>query len=239
MTFLIPRSPDTPLIRLSITRIGDETLAELTGKCTAEEAQASLRHSRNHRRLQFFQGRLSTRALLPPGNWRIGVDSQGRPMSMNAAGAPGPDLSISHSGVWVAAAAVEHGRIGIDLETPRPGRDVQGIAGRFFSEGERKVVAEEGEAALLAFWTMREAVSKLSGNGVAEALGLDGTPFPLGRNSSCSGGDWVLAHRDCDVFQIAVAWSASPLPPEAARMLEATLDKAVADQGRTSMPGPP
>ncbi len=219
------------MIRLSLTRIGDETLAELARKCPQQDVTDSLRHSRKQRRAQFLQARRIARTLLPPGDWRIGADSQGRPVVMGEAGEPGPDLSITHSGDWVAAATSEHGRIGIDLETPRPGRDVQGIAERFFSRAEQEAVAQAGESALLAFWTMREAMAKLRGGGVAEALGLDGAQFPHGRNSSCSGGDWALAHRSLGDVHIAIAWSAATLPPDAAGILEATLN----DQGRTSI----
>lgn len=123
----------------------------------------------------------------------------------------------------------ERGRIGIDLETPRLGRDNQAMAEAFFSPAECNAVAAEGERALLAFWTMREAVAKLSGEGLAAALAQDGTMLISGRNSICFGQGkdlpWVLAHRDLGAYHLAVAWAPDPLPPDTAQILMRAMDQ--------------
>lgn len=129
---------------------------------------------------------------------------------------PGPDLSISHSGQWVAAALAEDGRIGIDVETPRPGRNAVGMAQAYFSQAEVKVVEAEGEPALLAFWTMREAIAKALGGGLSLALALKGDDLIFGRNAGCAGmfqgQSWVVAHLDRGTVHMAMAWT-QPVPP--------------------------
>lgn len=198
--------------------------------CLGADRAASQHHCHEHRRLQFLQGRRSARDLLPAGQWRIEADPDGRPLVLAEDGSRGPDLSISHSGAWVAAALAERGRVGIDVEIPRHHRSPQAIADSYLSAAERRAVAMDGEPALLAFWTMREAIAKLSGGGLAAALALDGAALPLGRNACCGGAEWVVAHRDCGAFQIAMAWSASPLPDQAAAMLAAALDAALRER---------
>lgn len=159
------------------------------------------------------------RGLLPPGCWQFGAEPSGRPLVVDGEGAPGPDVSFSHSGDWAAAAISFHGRVGIDLEVPRPGRRYLAIAEAYLSEAERRAVAAEGEAALLAFWTMREAVAKLGGGGLAEALSLDGTGLAEGRNGTCRSDSWVLAHRDFGPIHMAVAWAGGNSVPAAGDLL--------------------
>ncbi len=163
------------------------------------------------RRRQFLETRRLARSLLPPGRWDIGADKDGRPLILPAGAG---DLSLSHAGGWAAAALVGGGRVGIDIEVARAGRDVRILAERFLSPAECRVVAAEGQPAFLAFWTMREAVSKLWGRGLAEALALDGSILPAGRNSRCAGlsqgRPWVMAHRQLGEVQLALAWA----PPD-------------------------
>lgn len=165
------------------------------------------------RRRQFLEARHLARTLLPPGFRQIAADDHGRPRVLPAGAG---DLSLSHAGGWVAAALAEDGRVGIDIEVGRAGRDVALLAERFLSPAECRVVAAEGQPAFLAFWTMREAVSKLWGRGLAEALALDGSALPDGRNSlsfgQSQGHSWVMAHRQVGEVQLALAWA----PPDSA-----------------------
>ncbi|WP_173980334.1 4'-phosphopantetheinyl transferase superfamily protein [Magnetospirillum sp. UT-4] len=161
--------------------------------------------------------------MLPPGAWRIEADADGRPLVVGGDGSRGPDLSLSHSGAWVAAALAGQGRVGVDVETLRPGRDARGIADAWLSQPERRAVAAEGQGALLAFWCMREAVAKAIGGGLAEALGLDGAILPEGRGGSCGTSTWVVAHRQAQDLHIALAWSGPGLAPGRCRWLEDVL----------------
>jgi phosphopantetheinyl transferase len=183
------------------------------------------------RRLRSRHARILAASLLPPGDWDIVADPDGRPLVQGGDGGRGPDLSISHSGEWVAAAVSEWGRVGIDIETNRPGRDARAIADSYFSGPERQAVTQEGETALLAFWCMREAIAKVTGGGVAAALAIDGSDLVGGRDAVCSGRfgpyPWMVAHRRRGRFQIALAWS-PPRPHDGLPdLLSRVLDQAL------------
>ena len=180
------------------------------------------------RQRQSQLARQTARLLLPPGAWTFESEDSGRPRIMSPDGQPCPDLSISHSGPWVAVALTHWGRLGVDVEVPKQRRDAKALAEAYLSPAELRAVTEDGEPALLAFWTMREAMAKLSHGGLAEALALDGARFAEARNANCSGRQnglpWVLAHRETACFHISIAWMAEHLPPRAAEMLEAALE---------------
>lgn len=99
------------------------------------------------------------------------------------------------------------------------------MARAYFSPAEIEVVAAEGESALLAFWTMREAIAKMSGGGVPEALAVDGTALLEARNCTCSTADWVVAHRTQGGIHLAVAWSVPS--PDVGPMLSGMLTNAL------------
>lgn len=179
------------------------------------------------RRRQFLHGRMLAHRLLGPGRWAIDAGPDGRPRALAADGRPGPCLSISHSGRYAAAAAAEVGVVGIDVEVARHRRDCLALAEAYLSGNERRMVAAEGETAFLAFWTMREALAKMRGGGVSEALSLNGIAFPQGRNAAIAAADWVVAHRERGGLQVAVAWSAPSLPSGAAERLGAALESAL------------
>jgi len=96
--------------------------------------------------------------------WR---GSSGRPVSN-----PPVDLSMSHGGGWVAAAASRQGRVGVDVEAPR---DVSAaLARRCLSSPElawldRASGAGERQDRFVQLWTAKEAYLKAIGTG----LGLD------------------------------------------------------------------
>ncbi|MCM1188046.1 MAG: 4'-phosphopantetheinyl transferase superfamily protein [bacterium] len=85
-------------------------------------------------------------------------------------------FSLSHSGDYVLC-AVARQEIGADLQRLQP-VDAEKLARRFFSESERLALERcesGGERQKLFFelWTRKEAYSKLTGEGVAAALGRD------------------------------------------------------------------
>ena len=170
--------------------------------------------------------------LLPAGEWTIGAEANGRPLVIDGQGRAGPDLSLSHSGHWLAAAVCPRGRVGVDVETPRPGRDRAGLARAWLSAAEQARVAAEGEAALLAFWTMREAIGKLSGDGLALALAVDGAALAAARDGVCQGANgtlaWTVAHGRREGLHLALAWAAEHPAPWHGPALAALVERALA-----------
>ncbi|MGW2182051.1 4'-phosphopantetheinyl transferase family protein [Streptomyces sp. NPDC001732] len=98
---------------------------------------------------------------------RCGDPTHGRP---HVPGAPF-DYSVSHSEEWLLIAVVGSGRVGADLDTVAPYRDVDGLARIALTSAERRahagLPAEGRRAAFLTAWVRKEAAMKLDGHGLA------------------------------------------------------------------------
>lgn len=141
--------------------------------------------------------------------WRIERAPDGRPLAVAPDGKPGPDVSVAHSGPYAIAGVAMAMRIGVDIETPRPGRNWRAIAEAYFSADERALAEARGEGGFLALWTLREAIGKAAGGGMARALSLDGVPLPSAVGDaarlSVDGTPCVVAQRGIGPVQLAVA----------------------------------
>jgi hypothetical protein len=132
------------LRRLALGRGGDAARASLAGTALALRALSELLGRRvNAAEIVCAQGE-KPRLVLPA---RLAVASGGAAGARALPGAtmPGtePDFSISHSGPWVACAAIGDGRVGLDLEV---------------GTGDR-----------VAQWVVREALLKATGEGLRAA----------------------------------------------------------------------
>lgn len=86
------------------------------------------------------------------------------------------EFNLSHS-ASLALIAVARGRqVGVDVERQRPLSDVDGLAERVCTHEERVWLAAtpstEREGAFLALWTRKEALAKMTGDGL-RAIGRD------------------------------------------------------------------
>ena len=84
------------------------------------------------------------------------------------------DFNLSHSeNVLVLAVALDR-RVGVDIEVVQPGVDVLAVAEAQFTAGElawlRALPPEHQRPAFYRFWTRTEAISKVSGQGIASPL---------------------------------------------------------------------
>jgi len=79
-----------------------------------------------------------------------------------------PDFSISHSGDWLWLAVGEP-TLGLDVEQQRPRRNLQKLMAHVLSALELAWVAAQDDelGAFYRLWTLREAVLKASGRGLA------------------------------------------------------------------------
>jgi 4'-phosphopantetheinyl transferase len=87
--------------------------------------------------------------------------------------ADAPELSVSHSGRWVAVAAHLGGPVGVDVEQVR-GLDAEGLSRLVLAPDEWRALADlPGEARTTAFvrlWCRKEAVVKSTGDGLRANL---------------------------------------------------------------------
>ncbi|MFD2264641.1 4'-phosphopantetheinyl transferase family protein [Lacibacterium aquatile] len=131
------------------------------------------------------------------GDFEVEADHGGKPWLRTADGDRGPSISLSHSGDWVAVATAEQGALGIDIESHRP-RNFKKLSAYAFGLQEQKVAAE-GADAFYRLWVLREARSKATGAGIAEAAnGQDqvaGCPELGNWVDPAKGEFWHFAHR--------------------------------------------
>ena len=133
-------------------------------------------------------------------------------------------VSITHTGNLVAAAASAIGPVGIDVERRDAARDLDRLALAAFGPAECQAVASQGVPAFYRIWTLREAISKATGDGMAlVADRIDRVPVDMVDGPLVAAeGDWLVAHeviaRD---FSLALA------------VLVAAPDTRMAAQGRS------
>jgi phosphopantetheinyl transferase len=128
------------------------------------------------------------------GPWTIEADARGKPLVL------GPStryISIAHTGATIVAAASTIGPIGIDIERHDPERDLNRLALAAFGPAECAAVASHGVLAFYRIWTIREAISKATGDGLALATdGLDRVPTAMVDGAFVAAADdWLVAHQ--------------------------------------------
>jgi hypothetical protein len=102
------------------------------------------------------------------GDWVFTPGPRGKPLAILADGTPGPHISLSHTPGLVACALSPAHPVGIDVERHRP-RDFAALAAYAFGPRERAFVAAGGMATFYKIWTLREALAKATGEGLAAA----------------------------------------------------------------------
>lgn len=118
--------------------------------------------------------RLSQRSTgILPRDWRFGATPHGKPFLL--APLTGLDVSLSHTR-GMAAVAIASGReVGVDVESFLTPRDAIKVAERFFAREEVALLRAESDRVLqsemfFAIWTLKEAVVKADGRGLARGL---------------------------------------------------------------------
>jgi 4'-phosphopantetheinyl transferase len=107
---------------------------------------------------------------IPPLGWTFDAEASGRPIARNASCDRIPSISLSHSGGWVAVAVSDVGPVGIDVEIHRPRRNFDRLAAAAFGPEEQCLVAADGASGFYRIWTLKEAMAKASGRGLAEVV---------------------------------------------------------------------
>ncbi|MGH6882249.1 MAG: 4'-phosphopantetheinyl transferase family protein [Hypericibacter sp.] len=169
---------------------------------TQEDRAQFSKYRRPEARAASLLARAALKALLAhqtaEKSWVFSHDSTGK-LRVTAPGMAGMEGSISHSGTRVACAVSRVGPIGIDIEAHRP-RAYDAIARYGFGSGEQAQVTRLGARAFYRIWTLREAMGKATGEGLALATdGVDRVdPSPekgCWVSQPAQGPAWRLAHE--------------------------------------------
>jgi 4'-phosphopantetheinyl transferase len=145
----------------------------------AEERAEEARRTARHRR-RYVVTRALVRAVLagyldrPPASVPLLRGPNGKP---RLDGADSLRFNVSHSGAVLVVAVTAGTEIGVDVELVRPvERDAQ-LARRWFSEADAASLAGAPPALrarrFMELWTRREAIAKLSGDGLWGSSSLD------------------------------------------------------------------
>lgn len=169
------------------------------------------------RRRQFVAGRA---LLASAGVKGLVVNKQGKPC-----GSGGQPLSLSHSRQFVAAVVGEGQglQLGLDIEEPRSSRNLDGLLARTLQVDDQRWQQADNDARTQLFyagWTLREALAKADGRGLAWSLGavtvagdwLESGQLALTVRApqSGSGAVWQLGES---LFMALVMLGSGPLPP--------------------------
>jgi 4'-phosphopantetheinyl transferase len=171
----------------------DRALLAPSERARADRFHFARDRDRYTRGRAFLRRRLAEATGRPAAALRLREAAWGKP----ALDGPGPEFNLSHSGPLAVLAISEAGPVGIDVERTARLGDLDRLAESCFLPEERKVLDGLGEAArrrrFFAFWTAKEALMKLTGQGMslpplAIALRLeDGWPAGCARPGGLSG----------------------------------------------------
>jgi 4'-phosphopantetheinyl transferase len=157
---------------------------------SAAERDRAARFGDRRLRDRFVIGRASLRTILGD---ELGIDpvqveivrgARGRPQ---LAGMPSLDFNISHTHGVALVGIVQRARIGVDVERLDRVINVEGIARKFLTPGERSELAGRDQDAMrqrvLTLWTCKEAMSKATGDALSAPFASidvdDGNPRRL------------------------------------------------------------
>ena len=213
----MPASYREKIVIVVIAIVSDDIAAPaLIARWASTQDHAEIRPGRNA--APSLLARAALRALLARhtgrSDWQIVRNALGKPFAIAPTGAPGPAISLSHTAAMAAVALADIGALGIDIERHRP-RDFAALAAQAFGPAEQAAVAASGAEAFYRIWTLREAVAKATGEGLA--LAANGRDLVQGgacepyRRIAHAGRAWHLAHvpiaPDCS---LAVAHADAP-----------------------------
>ena len=154
----------------------------LTAALSLDEKERAGKFKFEKHRNRFIAGRGGLREILgkylqaKPAALRFTYSNNGKPaLAAEFAGA-GVHFNVAHSEDLALVAVTRIGAIGVDVECIRPVKEMDELVARFFSAREtelfRELRADEKPAAFFNLWTRKEALLKVTGEGITRSLSL-------------------------------------------------------------------
>ncbi len=151
---------------------------------------------------------LSKQAHVAPADWRFETTPHGKPFLAS----PPRDLrfSLSHTRGMAAVAIALSLDVGVDVEGSSGARDALGVAERFFAPREAALICAEADAVarneiFLSIWTLKEAIVKADGRGLACSLDSFVVSLSPLRVMGVADENFSLAQWRRDDFHLAAA----------------------------------
>jgi len=152
-----------------------------------------------------LRARLAERLGCAAGILRFEYGPVGKPA---LAGGGTLRFNVSHSDRYALLALGDRVEVGVDIERIRPLTDMNALADRVFSDGERAALAQVPEDrkadAFFAGWTRKEAYIKARGDGIGMLAAIEVTLSP---------GDPPRLVRVADQLDEPERWSIQSLSP--------------------------
>jgi|GEM_PF-2890343 len=146
----------------------------MTAKLSREERHRADAFRRDAARRQFLQGRFLLRALL---DTYLGVGAGQLPLSCGQYGKPdfsvrGSNLrfNLSHDDAGIAVALCWGRDVGVDVDTPPQGYQLDEVIAQHFNMDEQGSLSCPKGFGFVDIWTAKEAVLKATGEGITGCL---------------------------------------------------------------------
>lgn len=161
-----------------------EAPEEASAACTRVEARlspeeqaraAGFRFQRDRNAFVAAHGllRFALRQATGRTDWLFDAGPHGKPILATGEGVTRPQFNITHTPGLAACGLAFGGSIGVDAELQGRAVDVASVAERCFTPDERRRVEAAGTESgrrFIEFWTLKEAVAKALGHGLAMDL---------------------------------------------------------------------
>ena len=183
---------------------------EMEAKIAARMPPALAAAARRYRRWEDRQASLLGKLLLEAQVKRAGLDTSLDQFRSSAQGRPWLpgrcDFNISHSGSRVICGWSHRGRIGVDVELHRPELRLADFQALLSADELLELnMAADPARELIRIWTLKEAVAKAEGSGIAGAAVPDCAGCRPGRPVQFGGRDWYLRGFEDAGHRIACA----------------------------------
>lgn len=107
---------------------------------------------------------------IAPERWQFVRDDRGKPRLAPPFDQTGLAVSVAHTVGAAAVCVVRSASCGVDIERERADFDYLTVARRCMPEREIHDIQRQGVSTFFTCWTLREAVAKLTGDGVEASL---------------------------------------------------------------------
>ena len=177
------------LLNCAVRLWSESSFCENSGQGEKESDNTNACESSNMADLQLVDLKTAIESYDRAFDYPMGTMANGKPVFLEHQEI---HSNLSHSGNYVVC-AVSQCEVGVDIEGNRSVRT--SIENRFFSEEECRWVCEaDGEKLhnerFFRLWTLKEAYSKMTGEGISKGIGKAHFEVPLGENSKEKAVEW-------------------------------------------------